>query len=104
MKNKTKYIAYGSNLNLEQMAYQCPTAKVLGSAKLRGYQLLFRGGNGAVATIEKLRGGSVPVLVWELEPSDELALDKYEGFPLFTAKKKYIYVFVVNGKKLWYIL
>lgn len=78
----TIYLAYGSNLNLRQMAYRCPTAKVLGSAKLTGYRLLFRGGNGgAVATIEKQKGESVPVLLWRIMPNDEKALDRYEGYP-----------------------
>jgi len=85
---KTRYIAYGSNLNLEQMAYRCKTAKVLGSANLKGYQLLFRGGeNNSFATVEKLKGGSVPVLIWELEPKDEAALDRYEGYPNFYRKE-----------------
>ena len=54
----TIYLAYGSNLNLKQMACRCPTAQVLGSAKLTGYRLFFRGGNGgAVATIERQKGG-----------------------------------------------
>ena len=78
----TIYLAYGSNLNLRQMAYRCPTAKVLGSAKLTGYRLLFRGGNGgAVATIEKQKGESVPVMLWRIMPNDEKALDRYEGYP-----------------------
>lgn len=85
---KRYYIAYGSNLNLEQMAHRCPTAKVVGSAKLQGYELLFRGGyGGAVATVEKKKGSFVPVLVWELKPSDELALDRYEGYPNFYCKE-----------------
>lgn len=85
---KIKYIAYGSNLNLDQMAYRCPTAKVIGNANLNGYELLFRGGNGgAVATVEKNTDSSIPVLVWELEPSDEVALDRYEGWPHFYRKE-----------------
>ena len=39
------YIAYGSNLNLEQMARRCPTAKVVGSTTLKNYRLMFRGGS-----------------------------------------------------------
>lgn len=94
---KIKYIAYGSNLNLEQMAYRCPTAKVIGNARLNGYELLFRGGNGgAVATVEKKKDSSVPVLVWELEPSDEAALDRYEGWPHFYRKE---WVKVQMGKQ-----
>ena len=54
MKGKQRlYIAYGSNLNLEQMAFRCPTAKVVGKSELKDYELLFRGGRrGAVATVE----------------------------------------------------
>ncbi|HEX3016996.1 MAG TPA: gamma-glutamylcyclotransferase family protein [Caproicibacter sp.] len=82
MENTTLYIAYGSNLNLEQMAHRCPTAKVAGASNLTGYQLRFRGGrHGAVATVEKKRGDSVPVLVWEITPADEATLDRYEGWP-----------------------
>ena len=41
MANKL-YVAYGSNLNLEQMARRCPTAKVVGIGVLKDYQLTFR--------------------------------------------------------------
>ena len=35
------YFAYGSNINLEQMAVRCPAAQVVGPAVLDGYELLF---------------------------------------------------------------
>ena len=38
------YIAYGSNLNLEQMRCRCPTAEVVDKATLDGWRLRFRGG------------------------------------------------------------
>ena len=47
MKNKQLYIAYGSNINLEQMAYRCPHSKVVGTSEIKDYELEFRG----VATI-----------------------------------------------------
>ena len=81
--------AYGSNLNLEQMAMRCPTAKVYGKGYLKGYRLLFKGREGsAYCTIEKKRGGKVPVLIWELQPEDEKALDYYEGYPRFYEKEE----------------
>lgn len=81
-------IAYGSNLNLQQMDSRCPTAKVYGKGMLKDYRLLFKGTPGnAYATIEPFKGGEVPVLVWELQPKDEQALDFYEGFPSFYYKK-----------------
>ena len=82
MKTNKIYLAYGSNLNLEQMSYRCPYATVLGVSELADYRLLFRGGHGsAVATVEPCAGSSVPVLLWEITPRDEEALDRYEGFP-----------------------
>lgn len=79
---KRIYLAYGSNMNLEQMAKRCPTAKLLGPAVLKGWRLLFRGTDGnAVATIEAGQDSEVPAVLWELEPEDEAALDRYEGFP-----------------------
>ena len=86
--SKKLYLAYGSNLNLEQMAHRCPTAKVVGKAEINNMQLLFRGPHeSAVATIEPRKGFSVPVLVWEITPEDEAALDRYEGFPLLYRKE-----------------
>ena len=87
--SKTRlYIAYGSNLNLPQMAHRCPTAKVVGASEVKGYELLFRGGrHGAVATIEPKEDSSVPVLLWKIRPQDEVALDRYEGYPSFYRKE-----------------
>ena len=65
-RKPTLYIAYGSNLNLPQMALRCPTAEVVGKSELKDYELLFRGGRrGAVATVEPKEGSSVPVLLWK---------------------------------------
>ena len=88
-KRNMLYIAYGSNLNLEQMASRCPTARVAGASLLTGHRLLFRGARaGAVATVEPFEEGSVPVLVWEITPADEAALDRYEGFPFLYRKER----------------
>ncbi|MGF7145478.1 hypothetical protein HNQ56_003921 [Anaerotaenia torta] len=88
MKPETLYIAYGSNLNLPQMAFRCPTAKVVGASEIKDYELLFRGGRkSSVATVEPLKGSSVPVLLWKLKERDLQALDRYEGFPSFYRKE-----------------
>lgn len=87
-KKKRLYIAYGSNLNLPQMAFRCPTAKVVGTGVLKDYELLFRGSpRSAVATVEPQEGATVPVLVWDIKPTDELSLDRYEGYPRFYDKQ-----------------
>ena len=44
MERRKKYIAYGSNLNLGQMARRCPTARVIGKGEIKDHELLFRGG------------------------------------------------------------
>ena len=86
---KQYYIAYGSNLNVEQMAFRCPHATILGTAELKGWELLFKGSKtGAYLTIEERDGGSVPVVIWEVTKSDVVALDRYEGFPSLYYKKE----------------
>ena len=85
---KRYYIAYGSNLNRSQMALRCPDAKAAGTAVIEGYELLFKGSRtGAYLTIEKKKGGKVPVALWEVSREDEKRLDRYEGYPAFYYKK-----------------
>ena len=80
------YLEYGSNMNLEQMAYRCPDAKLLGTAVLDGYRLMFRRKRRPVATIEKEAGCSVPVVLWEITKDCEESLDEYEGYPVLYTK------------------
>lgn len=86
---KKYYLAYGSNLNVIQMQHRCPTARVVGTAEIKDYELLFKGSmTGSYLTIEKAKGKTVPVAVWEVKKQDELALDRYEGYPNFYYKKE----------------
>ena len=83
------YFAYGSNINLEQMAYRCPTAQVVGPVTLEGYELLFRGnarGSG-VATIVPKEGSRVHGLLWKITRACETSLDFYEGYPRLYEKE-----------------
>ena len=83
MDDGTLYFAYGSNINLDQMAYRCPNAEVVAPVVLEDYKLLFRGnarGNG-VATIKPHKGRKVYGLLWKITPECERSLDSYEGFP-----------------------
>lgn len=86
---KRYYLAYGSNLNVRQMRMRCPTARMIGTATLENYRLMFKGSKtGSYLTIEPEEGCSVPVGVWEVSARDELALDRYEGYPTFYYKKE----------------
>ncbi len=85
---KKYYLAYGSNLNIRQMRYRCPDAKIVGISVIKNYELLYKGSKtGAYLTIEKKKGGLVPVAVWEVSADDETRLDIYEGCPDFYYKK-----------------
>lgn len=65
--SKRLYVAYGSNLNIRQMKYRCPGAKLYGTGVIDDYELQFKGQPyGAFATIAPKEGASVPVAVWEI--------------------------------------
>jgi uncharacterized protein YcbX len=88
MSKQRLYAAYGSNLNLVQMAARCPEAKPVGVAEMEGYELLFRGGrHSAVATVEPKANSVVPVLIWALKSKNEAALDRCEDFPELYTKR-----------------
>jgi len=83
------YLAYGSNLNVRQMRFRCPTALVVGRGVIKDYRLLFKGSKtGSYLTIEKAKGYEVPVAVWKVDEACEESLDRYEGYPSFYYKKE----------------
>ena len=99
---KRYYIAYGSNLNVKHMKMRCPGSTILGTTKLKNYELLFKGSKtGSYLTIEKKEGSTVPVVIWEVTESDEKSLDRYEGYPIFYYKKemKLQYKGIRTGKR-----
>lgn len=69
------YLAYGSNLNKEQMKWRCPNARPVGRVMFENAMLVFRG----VADVIECQGSAVPMGIWRITPSDERALDSYEG-------------------------
>lgn len=98
------YFAYGSNMNLDQMAARCPSAQPLTEAWLDDWRLQFRG----VADIEEHKGESVPGALWRITPDCLRSLDRYEGWPRFygryavTARtprgEQECFVYVINRK------
>lgn len=97
------YLAYGSNMDMDQMAYRCPDAAYVGTAVLDGWRLMFKGSmSGNYATIEREEGCKVPVVVFEISAADEKSLDRYEGYPNFYYKD---YLDVPEyGKAMVYIM
>ncbi len=79
---KKYYLAYGSNLNKEEMKSRCPFAIPVGTSAIQNYRLAFRGiKNISYLTIEPCEGSLVPVGIYEITPMDEANLDYYEGYP-----------------------
>ena len=72
---KKYYLAYGSNLNVDQMSIRCPGAKRISSLYLSGYKLVFRG----VADFEKDTNSKLALGLWEISKKHEKTLDRYEG-------------------------
>lgn len=93
------YVAYGSNLNVQQMSYRCPGATVAFTGYLINWKLLYRGSRtGSYATVKKQKGSRVPVAVWNIDSKNEKALDLYEGYPRFY-KKRNVFVQLKNGTR-----
>ncbi len=88
------YLAYGSNLNHEQMYERCPQSKFIGPSLLKGWQLLFKG----AATIKAKEKSVVPVGLFEISQECENSLDVYEDFPNLYNKK--VVEIEFNGRKL----
>ena len=86
-KDLMKYIAYGSNMMKDQMAFRCPGARLAGTGHIRGARLEFY----LHATVEKTgeETDRVPVAVWEISGADERNLDLYEGYPDYYIKEEW---------------
>jgi len=85
----TMYVAYGSNLDIVQMRRRCPECKFVGSGRLEGWRLMFKGEMPfSYATVEEWEGYKVPVAIYSISAEDEKRLDKYEGYPKHYQKRE----------------
>jgi hypothetical protein len=84
------YFAYGSNINLEQMAVRCPAATPVCPVTLDNYRLAFRGGAGhfGVAAIIPAQGEKVYGLLWKITPACEVAWIDTRGIPASTGRNR----------------
>ncbi len=87
---KYYYLAYGSNLNLSQMYHRCKTAEPIGTVKLKGFRLAFKGVADGFAhlTIEEHENSTVPMGLFEVLSIDVKRLDIYEGYPRYYHKEQ----------------
>jgi hypothetical protein len=77
------YAAYGTNLDADQMRERCPHSPSRGPGWLVGWRLTFGaedlGWEGALATVVEDVGDQVFVMVYDVPPQDEAALDHRES-------------------------
>lgn len=93
------YFAYGSNMDLLQMDYRCPAAKVIGNVCLMDYRLTFcsRNPDSGVATILPEKGSFVEGVLWRITADCEKSLNRYEGYPHLYGKET-LQVQTADGK------
>lgn len=97
--SKKYYLAYGSNLNLNQVKKRCISIKPIGSIVLKDYRLVYKGinDNFAYLTLEPSEANNVPLGLFELSYIDIVLLDIYEGYPNFYSK---YYIPIKIGNKI----
>lgn len=91
---ETYYFAYGSNMNLDQMAYRCPAASVVEPVYLEGYRLTFcgRGKGSGVATILPEEGSRVEgVYFGRLHRSVKRAWTFMKVIPIFMGRSLFLF-------------
>ena len=98
------YFAYGSNLNLNQMAKRCPDSRPVSPAVALGYRLVFprpdglwRGGVAGIVADDQAH---VEGAVYELSDRDLDALDGYEGVADNEYTRTAVQVTLPNGDRV----
>lgn len=71
------YFAYGSNLDMAQMRFRCPTARPVARAVLQDYRLVFR----QFCDVQAYDGRAVYGALYRCDARAWAALDRYEGYP-----------------------
>lgn len=90
------YVAYGSNMNLEQMKHRCPNSYVISNGILKGWKLVFNVHADVIKTNNE--DDFVPVVVWNIADNDWKRLDMYEGYPSYYIKE--IVNVIVDNEKI----
>jgi gamma-glutamylcyclotransferase (GGCT)/AIG2-like uncharacterized protein YtfP len=77
------YLAYGANLNREEMAWRCPQARPVQGVELPDWQLDFC----QHATITPRPGARLAAGIWSITDACEHSLDQFEGWPTYYRKE-----------------
>lgn len=100
----TLYAAYGSNLDPRRMALRAPASPVFATGWLHGWRLTFAGGEsewaGSNATVVEDIAESVFVVLYDVPPADEQALDQWEDIDLGLWRKIRVRVQTLDGNPL----
>jgi hypothetical protein len=86
------YLAYGSNLCLEQIRARCTSSQPVAAVRIQGWRLGFYGqqsrnwGIGGVATLIPDTTASTHGALYVLSEADEAKMDVFEGIPFAYAK------------------
>ena len=98
------YAAYGSNMDPTQMALRAPHSPQRGGGWLVGWRLTFGGEDlgweGALSTLVEDPMSQVFVMLYELTPADEAALDQWEGGGIGLYRKIRVRVQSLEGDQL----
>jgi gamma-glutamylcyclotransferase (GGCT)/AIG2-like uncharacterized protein YtfP len=95
------YAAYASNLDPEQMLRRAPHSPARGAGWLTGWRLTFGGEElsfeGALATVVEDDDSQVFVMLYDVPPSDEPELDRWEGSALGLYRKIRVRIATLDG-------
>jgi len=98
------YAAYGSNMDPTQMSLRAPHSPQRGGGWLVGWRLTFGGEDlgweGALATLVEDPLHQVFVMLYDLTPTDEAALDEWEGAGIGLYHKIRVRVQSLEGDEL----
>jgi gamma-glutamylcyclotransferase (GGCT)/AIG2-like uncharacterized protein YtfP len=98
------YAAYGSNLDSRRMLRRAPHSPLRGTGWLPGWRLTFGGEDlswqGPLATLAEHADSQVYVVLYDVTPGDEAALDDWEDAGMGVYRKIRVRVHTLDGEDL----
>jgi hypothetical protein len=99
-EDRSFYIAYGSNINIEQMKMRCPNTIEIMEEVLTPYEITFRQTelgsfldmDMSARLIDNCYVMRTPVVIYALTKEDEQRLDGFEHYPDIYIKKNVVFV------------